>query len=362
MPSRFVLTVEGRDYEGWKAGSVTRSIETIAGQFSVVVSEREPGETAARPIIPGAAISLALEDTPVIRGWVDAVEPTYDADTHEIRVTGRDRTGDLVDCSVASEPGEWKNERLENIVRQIIQPYGITLSTNVPTGEPFTRFRIEEGESVWEVIDRACRFRRVLPFSDGAGGLVIGRPGRERATVSLVQGQNILAGRDYLDLSRRYSRYTVKAQQSGGDGLGDLFSPTDMAHIIATAYDRGVLRFRPLTIVAERDATQAEAQERADWEAAVRAGRSRSATITVQGWREQPGGPLWQPGRLVYVQDPWLGLRRDMLITSVQQTLGSEGTLTRIVVFPESAFLPEPMARERVDQVAKTESADWWNN
>ena len=126
---------------------MTRSLETISGAFTVTLSEREPGETTPRVIRPGNACRVELQDETVLQGWVDAVKVDYDDRSHTIAVRGRDATGDLVDCSAATDPGEWHNERLENIASALCAPFDISVSREIDTGAPFTRFRIEEGES-----------------------------------------------------------------------------------------------------------------------------------------------------------------------------------------------------------------------
>lgn len=328
------LTIAGRRHEGWTAATVTRALETIAGQFRITLSERAPGDAAPRVVRAGDPCELALDGDRVLKGHVDDARVSYDATSHSITVTGRDATGDLVDCSAATKPGEWHDETLEAIAAALAEPFGIAVRAETDTGRPFRRFRIEEGETVFEAIERACRFRGVLPLSDGNGGLVLGRPARSRTGVRLERGVNILAASGESSWRDRFSAYTLLGQQPGSDFL----SASEAAHVAATARDAGVNRHRPLTVVAEQGLDNAEAQERVDWEASVRAARSRRATIAVQGWREEPGGPLWNPGRLVHVKDDWLGLNRELLVAAIEQSLSDAGTITRVTCMPEQAF------------------------
>ena len=216
-------------------------------------------------------------------------------------------------------PGEWHNERLENIVTALCEPFGISVSAEVDTGEPFMRFRIEEGESVFEAIDRACRFRAVLPLSDGRGGLVLGGPSRSRTSVRVERGMNIISASGTSSWLSRFSAYTLLGQQAGGlDG----FTADQVAHVKA----RGARQRRqpPPAAHHHRRAVAGRARgpmARIQWEANVRSARSRSARVTVQGWREAPDGDLWAPGRLVYVADDWLGIDQDMLISATSQSL-----------------------------------------
>lgn len=346
-----VLTVGGRRLAGWLEVSVTASIERLAHTFSLAMSERAPGETTPRQVNPGDAASVALAGETVLTGFVDAVRPSYDATSHRIAVSGRDATGDLADCSAASTPGEWHNATLADIATALCAPLGISVSASAPVGEPLRRFRIEEGESVFEALDRACRMRSLLALANGRGGLDLGRPVRDHAAVRLERGRNILAAQGESSWRGRHSEYSVLGQQPGDDFL----TPEAAAHVIATARDAGVTRHRPLTIMAEQALSEAEAGERARWERDVRAARSRRVTVTVRGWREQgDAGALWRPGRVVDVACDWLGINRALLVATVTWRRSGEGALTDLTLYPEQAFSAEPVVYE------PDEGASFW--
>ena len=340
------LLINDRRHVGWTEATVTRSLETISGAFTVTLSEREPGETTPRVIRPGNACRVELEGDTVLQGWVDAVTVDYDARGHTIAVRGRDATGDLVDCSAASKPGEWSDARLEEIASALCEPFGISVSRGIDTGAPFSRFRIEEGESVFEAIERACRFRAVLPLSDGRGGLILGGPTRSRTSTRLERGVNILSASGTASWLARFSDYTLLGQQAAGSGADFAgITAEQVAHVSATARDGGVDRHRPLTIIGEQSLDEDEARARIQWEANVRSARARSAHVTVQGWREVPDGELWEPGRLVFLTDEWLGIAQELLVSSTSQSLSSGGTLTTLDLVPQDAFVQraEPM-------------------
>ena len=355
------LSDQRRCHVGWTEATVTRSLETISGAFTVTLSEREPGETTPRVIRPGNACRVELEDETVLQGWVDAVTVNYDGGAHTIAVRGRDATGDLVDCSAASKPGEWKDARLEEIASALCEPFGIRVTREVDTGAPFARFRIEEGESVFEAIERGCRFRAVLPLSDGRGGLILGGPTRSRTAVRLERGVNILSASGTASWLARFSDYTLLGQQAGGAGGGGMFggpsgiTAEQVAHVSATARDGGVDRYRPLTIIGEQSLNNDEAKARIQWEANVRSARARSARVTVQGWREVPDGDLWEPGRLVFLADEWLGIAQELLVSSTSQSLSAGGTLTTMDLVPQDAFVQ----RAEPSQTSPLGS-NWW--
>lgn len=334
-PSGFAeLKIDGRLYGGWKTVSVTRSIEQIAGTFSLDVTDRWGGSAAAWPIKPGARAQLLLDGDTVIDGYVDDAEPSYDSQNAGLRVAGRDRTGDLVDCSAIYKTGQWRGATLDRIARDLIAPFGIGLRVEADVGEPFASYAIQEGETVFECLERAARMRAVLLVSDTAGNLVIARAGDTLVPAALVEGQNILAARATFSWKDRHSRYLVKGQAHATDD----FYAEQAAGPSGEALDGVINRHRPLVVLAEEHGAGGSLAARAAWEASVRFGRGNRATITVQGWR-RPDGALWQPNTLVAVQSPRLYLDAPMLIVGCTWRLDDAGTFTDLTISRREAFV-----------------------
>lgn len=349
------IVVNGTSYGGWREASVTRTIEAIAGSFELLVSQKFPGAPTLREINPGDACEITLDGEIVLSGYVDDVNGQYDRDSHTIAITGRDKTGDLVDCSAVHSPGEWHGYRIDQIAQILCGPFGVsvTVAPTTDLGQPFQDFRIQEGETAYEAIERACRMRAVLAVSDGQGGLVLTRAGTSKAPTPLVLGENILAGSGHSSLRERFRDYTVKGQVAGSD---QLFGAT-AAGPAGFALDPIVQRYRPLVRVAEDQADSGVCETRARWEANVRAGRARRATYRVQGWRHATG--LWQPNALVDVRDPLLGIATEMLIATVRHTLQS-GSTTEIEVVRPEAFQLVPLADTGKGSTSKDELLAKW--
>lgn len=347
--SDVALAIGSTIFGGWKSVDATRSIEQIAGTFSLSVSEKWPGQQALRSIQVGDSCTVAVDDEVVITGYVDDVNPGYSASNHTIEVAGRDATGDLVDCSAVQSPGEWQDRKLPAIVAAIAKPFGITVSAEVDTGAAFKRFRIEEAEAAFEAIERACRMRAVLPVSDGKGGLILTRAGTARADVQLKRGVNVLEANGQFTWRDRYSRYVVKSQRPGID---DEAEGAQTSQIRGEATDPDVTRYRPLVMIAEQAADIKSSQDRARWERSVRAARARRISATVQGWREHAGGRLWEPNRIVHFADDWLSIDHDLLITSVTYSKADDGSRTVLSMLPPGAF----ELRAKVD---KREGEGW---
>jgi prophage tail gpP-like protein len=325
-------------YGGWKSIHIKRGMEQVAGTFELSVSERWPGQDVPRPIRPGAACTLRVDGQTVITGWVDEVAVSYDDRAHTVSVSGRDATGDLVDCSAPST--QFALFTLAEIAEQLCQPYGIGVINRAERGLPFQRMKNNEGDTVFETLEAAARCRGVLLLSDGQGNLVLSRLGGQRVRTPLVLGDNILSMSATFSDRDRYSEYVVKGQTVGTDE----WSGESAAQPAGRAVDKAITRHRPLTVLAEEQADGATAQERAEWERNVRFGRGRSMSVTVLGWTHADG--LWTPNRLVRLRDSWLGMDRDLLISEVGLVLDEQGLRSELKLCPPETFerlpLPEP--------------------
>lgn len=339
------LKVGGREYGGWKSVRVSRSIEQIAGTFEVGVSKIWPGRDPERDIVKikmGDACSLEMDGETVITGFVDDVRIKHTSKTHDVTVAGRDATGDLVDCSAIHKSGQWSNETMEGIASDLCRPFGIQVDVKTDTGKRLTHWAISQGETAFACLERLARDRAVLLLSDGRGGLVIARAGSDRAA-PLVLGKNILEAEASLSSRDRYSLYIAMAQGTGQDD-GSVpaawISPKKMVSDETMAESRS----RPLIVIHDGYVTGgATLEQRAQWEANVRAGRSVDVNVKVQGWAEGPRGGLWHPNRISHVFDPDLRLDSDLLIKKVDFVLDENGTFAELALTDPLAFTLIPM-------------------
>lgn len=334
MPE-IVLHVNGRVYGGWKRASITRSIDAIAGRFELEVMDRWEVNAQRWTIFPGDACQVKIDGKTLITGYVDRASPTYDTQAHGIRITGRDKTADLVDCSAIVKGDELRGLKLDGIVRALAQPFGIRVVSQVDPGAVFQSFAIQPGETAWEAIERAARQRFMVVTTDGEGNAVIADIGTRRAADALIEGRNIKSASAEYDYSQRFSDYIVKGQASAwNDGA----EPAKNA-IESRARDANVTRYRPKIITAEMQASEGSAADRARLEAASRAGKSTRITVTVQGWT-MSNGELWPLNSMVSVRSPLLSIDDDLLISELRFGVSdSEGITTEMELTRPDAYL-----------------------
>lgn len=339
-----ILTIAGQSWRGWTAVTVTRSIEALAAGFNLWLTDRPPWDSAnakARPIAAGEACRLHLPDgTLLIDGWIDAVSPHYDAERHTVMIRGRNKAGDLVDCSWPDGATEWRGLNALDLTRRLVAPFKLSARADVDTGAAFERFSVRAGETIAEAIERACRMRGLLATSEPSGSIVLTRARDGGAALALTGGPGgrLRSASAEIDYSDRHSDYVCLGQAAGDDDD----DPSRALHARGAAADAGVSRFRPLVLLAEDNADTAACRTRAVWEAAVRAGRSLRVYVTVTGWRPSAGAGLWQPNTLVRLADRWLGVEETLLISGVTFSQDDEGTRAELALVPPAAFRPEP--------------------
>ena len=88
--SELALVVDSQLYGGWTDIDVRLGVERVAGSFELKVVELWPDAQQVRDIPVGARCEIRIGDETVISGWVDEVEPEYDAESHKVAVRGRD--------------------------------------------------------------------------------------------------------------------------------------------------------------------------------------------------------------------------------------------------------------------------------
>ncbi len=334
--SVILLKIAGKEHGGWTSATINLSMENLCGAFQLIVTNKWPGQTFALDIKIGDACEVYIDNDIVLTGYVDKVNPLIDANNHIITVEGRDKAGDLVDCSILGTH-EWKNQKIEKIVQDICLPFGIPVITKVDTGLKLPTFNAEQTMTAFEAIKKVCSKRNCLAYSDGRGGLIINRAGTEKVATSIVEGVNFKSGSAEYDGTERFSQYICKGQRQGDDNS----TADGITGAKAIAYDETITRYRPLIICAEGDATIADCQVRVNWEATVRKGKSRKYTTMVNGWRMQ-NGDLWPLNNLVTLKSDSLKTGDSLLIAGINFKMDEGGEMSEMALIPADAYAVLP--------------------
>ena len=327
------LSIGGQRYEGWTSVSITRGIEAMTGEFTLALAARDGEIMADFPFRAGVECKVMVDDELLISGYVDAFSPSFDDQSHHIQLSGRDRAGDLVDCSAINVPGSWANVSLETIANDIVGPFGVQVTAKASTAPVVKRFALQQGESAHAAIERLASYRALLVVSAADGNLELISPATGAGEVKIVQGEHIKSAEASHDVRERFSLYLVKGQASGDDQA----SGKAVAGQKGMATDPAITRYRPKLIIAEEQSTIDSLTTRAKWEATIARAKGQKASVTVQGWRRSDG-QLWTPNRVIDLAAPWLAIEAPMLLSEVTLTLDERGRTASLGLTPPEAF------------------------
>lgn len=363
------LEVNGIPYINFKSATIRRSMETLAGTFDFIATI---DQTNNFPIKLQDSVRVIVEDKVVLTGFVEVLSPSYTNDSHEIRVSGRDVTGDVVDSSIL-EPLNLSPSKgtitLLTVVEKILEGNSISIPViDKANPDPFKagdKIDAEVGQNMFEVIDKYCAKRQVLATTDGEGNIILTRGSSDTLNARLIhrhdtfdenlidsakkailptntRENNILEANSEFSMTERFNRYVVKTQQnlSSLNAILATIDPSTAVDQTGEATDSDVRSTRILTIQADTSNSTQTATERAVWESNIRRSRSFNYTCVVQGFIAQtsPEILLWQPNFLVEVQDEKSDIDSFLLIKSVIYTFSLDGSKTELNLSFKDSF------------------------
>ena len=325
---------------GWTDIRVTRGIERCPSDFEITMTELYPGQVNTVPVAPGNACQVLLGADVVLTGYVDRVIPSVSEGAHSLRVTGRGKCQDLVDCAAEWPGSQIAGATAVSIATTLASTYGISVSSDV-TGLPvIPQFNLMQGETSWEIIERVCRYSALIAYEQPDGSLFLTHVNSPAAAASGFQlGINVQQASVEFSADQRFSEYLAFLQ-----ALTPLVEGGDAGNLLSTQSDIGVLRHRRHVIIAEACGGSLNiTNKRAVWEMNRRIGRSQRVSLTTDGWRDS-AGKLYQPNTLAHLNLTQLKLPEcDWLISEVVYHRSDRGTLCDLVLMHPDAFSPEPL-------------------
>ncbi|TWD54487.1 prophage tail gpP-like protein [Agrobacterium vitis] len=381
MGKSISLYLDGILYDQWENGEVERDLKDFSGRFSFTF--RDAARSA--DVLPFATMKavkrlkiqmqakIMIGRRVVLVGNVDTVNPDLRDGQATVQISGRDKTGDLIDCAALVDgPAELKNVKLEDAVKKIAEPYGLTVKTEVDTGDVFDRYSVDLGETAFSAIEKGTRSRRVLVLSDGVGGIVITRTGKTKAPAPITLPGNALSSSATFSIEGRHSKTMVRGQSEragksrksanldasaaplterteGNGSARDAERKGTVATGIAT--DGEIKRYRPIVHLARSKADAKAASDEADWRNRTARAKAEEYTHSVKG--HTVDGTLWMVNQMVTVSDDWLEVYRDLLISKVKFVEDQSGMTTEITSCSPEAFDTEATGKRRKNKRGK---------
>ena len=144
------------------------------------------------------------------------------------------------------------------------------------------------------------------------GRVMITRAGTKRHAGALVVGQSPVERMGVtIATDNKFGKVAVRGQRRVGTGKDAL----RQEHV-----DQDGDSLRSLLVIAEGDHTNADLQTRAKWERLRLAGYGIRPRANVSTWRDA-GGVIWDPGRLVAIQNDVEQVFGDFTLSSASLSL-----------------------------------------
>ena len=231
MDDQLYIETGGQKLQGWVATSVVRGVELLPSHFTFSITERYPTTGSKAVVLPGNECRVFLGNDLVLTGYIDEYSPSYDGRTHNVRVSGRSRTEDVVDSSYwpatdssgVANSGSWNisPQPLSQAVKQILEqiPNVQLAFQGNDVKIPSPGYQIHPGESIYSAIESLCRMCSKLLWDDENGNLVISDVGTAYAGTPLVEGQNVLAAATRYNWMQRVNKVIVVSAGAAGTSI-----------------------------------------------------------------------------------------------------------------------------------------------
>jgi prophage tail gpP-like protein len=343
-----ILEVNNVPFQGFTNVRVSNSLENASGSFNFQATTKN-GQIV--PFKVQDACRVKVNDFVLITGYIDSISPSYDKATHSIAIAGRDKTMDIIDSTITGNINFRAPITLKQVIQSIVSNLGITGVDVINDAGSIAAFSSNDlisadvGENAFSLIEKYCRKRQVLFTTNGDGDIVLARAASRQLNGSLlsVQGgeqNNILSGVATYDYSKRYNKYVVRSQPN--PSFGDI--PGAFDSVSSTVIDKDIRVGRVLEIQAETSSNADSAKARVEWESNIRRARSLTYTCTVSSlFVTAQKTQIYEPNRLIFVEDDREGIKAIMLIKSVDFSISNDGTNVVLGLVPKDAYTTEPL-------------------
>ena len=347
------LLINGMRYGGWTTVTIETGVDRAVSSFNLEVTERWTGQATPWRINPYDFVQVYIGPDLIVTGYVEALDPGFDAKSHHVKITGHSKTKQLVDCTPDIPSGQFSGFTVAAIARAISAIFKIDAVVQTDLANVVVQnTNLQRCETAFSFLERLGRLAGVLLCDDENGNLVLTIAGSTKASSRLTQGENIKAASASINVSKRFSHYIIKGQAGVGYGGlnlngagGRAAAPTGtvQTRLRAVAIDPFVPLYRPRVVLAESQMTLAQMQQRANWMMQYAYGQSLKAPITVQGFR-QSDGTLWRKNQIVSAKSLFLGIDADLLVARVKYFLDatSSGHSTTLELGPVEGYTPDP--------------------
>lgn len=338
--SKIFLEVQGVKYEGFTDIAVNGAMENFSSSFSFSTTVKENSLGIIQNDLKlGQQARVFIDTTLTITGYIESLDISYSAGSHSINVSGRDIGGDLIDSSIRQKSYIQRDfQKLVNLVL-IDNAYSIKVINKVGTLtlEPTETIKTEQGDSVFDFLDRYAKKLQVLLKINPNGDLEIIREDDEVVKNFLIndftQNNNILSASLNLSTVNRFNAIQVYSQDNNRTHKKTSISQK------GTAIDSSIRTTRRKIITIDTASQSKSLKALAEWNVNLRRAKGSRYSCKVVGFYS--GKDIWQPNKLVNIVDLTAQVRGNFLIQGVEFSQSLQGSFTTLDIVERGAFSAE---------------------
>ena len=336
-----VLIVNGKRYDDWETVMVVHELNGKPPyRFKFTCSEGMPlaKDYAKLRIKPGDVCQVWLADHHAITGYVTTRQVYYDAHRHHIEIQGATYADQMSRVSWISKGLEYKDIPLPKLIQEgVNQVQGLKLSVEggaIP-GTVYPRVNIAPSQTPYDVIEPYAR-EHGLSFTSNKNGDFVVAVGPLNGKDALIEGKNILEGREVIQNLALATEIAVSANRPGDDQTnGPQVTHVPFVNEVAQMLGGASPGWkRPRIVVKETPGwTQDLVKGRVGGESKFNNGESVTVICTVHGWLK-PSGGLWERNITTYVKSPMLIMDETLktrMITFTQDNARGSRTAIELV-------------------------------
>ncbi len=361
------LEVDGIQYEDFVEISVLNALDTMSGEFTFI---SRVTTTENFPIKVGQEAIIRVEGESVITGFIETIRVINEPRTHNLIISGRDQTNDVIDSTFSDDVSFQSDISLKELIEQTLDKVeipNIKVIDRVGNLSNFTSSEVNKsalGQTIFNFLEETAKKKQVFLITDGLGNIVISRSNGIRINDIVISdpsntSSNILRSNIVYDDSKRFKKYVVKSQEnvSGLGSLKALMSPQNIVDKEASAEDteNRIRSSRTLGINADKAYANDQLIARAQWEANMRRVKSRIYTATMQGHLRPTSDGIWKKNQLVQINDIFCDLNAEMLVNTVEYNLSNDDGSHTVLTFvdPDAYFVQasEPIATQKSNKI-----------
>lgn len=259
------------------------------------------------------------------------------------------------------KPKNYKIKDFTELARTVIADNGFANEVKVQnlTLKPLPidtqeEIQIEDGETLFNFLDRYAKKAQVLLNTTGTGELVIYRegdlgtllgkfPNKAKAGVALIhdvankQKTNILSMDAEHSVWERYQVIEIFSQSGNKNHSVKGANPT------ATATDSQIKIQNRLRLGNASPTSSTTLQDMANWHLNIRRSQGQSYNCKVQGFRFSPTNrDFWKINTYVEIFDDFADVNGEFLIESVTFKQDTNGTTTDLTIVNKGSFILDP--------------------